>query len=329
MRLVRLTLYCLVLLIAGLAWLFWWAAQPLALRAPSLEFTIAPGSSLRSIVHTISDAGVPAPGAALYLLARLEGRSARLQAGTYAVTTATTPDSLLDKLEKGDVVLIELVVPEGWTFHQLRAAIAADKDLRQTLSGVSDAELLKSLGASEDSPEGLFSPDTYRFARGASDMELYRRAYREQQRRLADAWAARAPDLPLASAYEALILASIVEKETGRAEDRPLVAAVFINRLRLGIALQTDPSVIYGVGARYDGSLHKRDLTTDTPYNTYTRTGLPPTPIALPGAAALAAVLNPPDSQALYFVARGDGSSQFSDNLEDHNRAVARYQKGH
>jgi UPF0755 protein len=203
-----------------------------------------------------------------------------------------------------------------------------DHDLKQSLVGLSDADILRELGASAPSPEGLFCPETYRVARGTADLEVLRRAYQLQQKRLTEAWAARNPDLPYASPYEALILASIVEKETGRPEDRPLVAAVFVNRLRRGMLLQTDPTVIYGLGSHYDGTLHKRDLISDTPYNTYTRVGLPPTPIALPGSAALAAALNPTQSDALYFVARGDGTSQFSESLDDHNRAVAQYQKG-
>ncbi len=264
----------------------------------------------------------------LTLLARIESRATRLQAGTYAIAPSITPERLLDRMESGDVVHIQLVVPEGWTVAQMRALIASRTDIKQTARAMSDAELLAAIGAQQVSSEGLFFPDTYTFTRGTTDLDLYRRAYRAQQKRLADAWAARAPDLPFTTPYEALILASIVEKETGRAEDRPQVAAVFINRLRRGMLLQTDPTVIYGLGARFDGNLRRADLLTDTAYNSYTRPGLPPTPIALVGAAALTAVLNPPNSDALYFVARGDGTSEFSGKLSDHNRAVDRYQRG-
>ncbi len=296
--------------------------------AASIEVTITPGSSVRAIGSQLQSAGVPLDSLLLALLARVEGRATRLQAGTYAIASSITPERLLDRMESGDVVRIQLVVPEGWTFAQMRALIASRSDIMQTAAAISDAELLAALGASQASPEGLFFPDTYVFTRGTTDLDLFKRAYRAQQKRLNDAWATRASDLPFATPYEALTLASIVEKETGRAEDRPQVAAVFINRLKRGMLLQTDPTVIYGMGARFDGNLKKSDLVADTPYNTYLRPGLPPTPIALVGAAALAAVLNPPKSDALYFVARGDGSSEFSGKLSDHNRAVDRYQRG-
>lgn len=327
-RIWRFACLIFVLLAAGLLGLVWWSERALVWTPSPIEFTIAPGHSMRLIAHDVAAAGVPVQPLLLNLLARIEGRAQRLQAGTYSVASGTTPNALLEKMERGDVVQIELVIPEGWTFHQLRSAVAADPDLKQTLRSAPDPELLTSLGASETNPEGLFGPGTYRFARGTSDLELYRRAYRLQQKRLTEGWAQRAPDLPLSSAYDALILASIVEKETARPDERPLVAAVFLNRMRRGMMLQTDPTVIYGLGGGYDGTLHKRDLMTDTPYNTYTRVGLPPTPIALPGAAALAAVLNPSASDALYFVSRGDGTSEFSANLEEHNRAVLKYQKG-
>lgn len=328
MRLFRTLLLLVVAGTAAIAALFWWARQPLDFSPTHIEFTVAPGSSLRAIGRTIADSGVPVDPLMLSMVARLDGLATRLQAGTYAVESGISPKALLEKIERGDVVQIDFVIPEGWTVRQLRAALAADPDIHHTLGDGGDEQILKAIGASEANPEGLFFPDTYRITRGTSDVELLRRAYHTQQKRVAEAWAARASDLPYASPYEALIMASLVEKETGRSEDRPLVAAVFINRLRRGMLLQTDPSVIYGLGGRYDGTLHKRDLAADTPYNTYTRVGLPPGPIALPGAAALAAAMNPTQSDALYFVARGDGSSQFSETLDDHNRAVGRYQKG-
>lgn len=316
-----------ILILAALA-LAWWAHRPLVWSNAPVEFTIAPGTSAPAIAHAVGATGAPVSPILFFLLARASGTAAHLQAGTYLLTDGITPWQLLRKMEHGDVVQIELVIPEGWTFHQMRAAIAADPDLTHTVNALSDSELMAAIGAPESNPEGLFYPDTYRFARGTTDLEIYQRAYRILQKRLAIAWKNRAPDLPLASPYEALTLASIVEKETGQRTDRPLVAAVFINRLKRGMMLQTDPSVIYGMGDKFDGNLHKQDLLTDTPYNTYTRTGLPPTPIALPGAAALAATLNPPATDALYFVSRGDGTSQFSENLASHNRAVARYQRG-
>ena len=325
-------LVALLLVAAGLGIaLRQWALRPLggdeAAAAP-VEVTIAPGSAVRSIGAQIEAAGVPMQPLLFTALARIERRATRLQAGTYAIAATLTPEQLLDKLESGDVVRITLVIPEGWTFAQMRATIARHPDVRQTAAGLGDAALMAAIGAPAGAPEGQFFPDTYVFTRGTTDLDLYKRAYRAMQRRLGDAWASRAADLPLATPYEALTLASVVEKETGRPEDRPQVAAVFINRLRRGMLLQTDPTVIYGLGARYDGNLRKADLAADTPYNTYVRPGLPPTPIALVGVASLAAVVNPPRSDALYFVARGDGTSQFSEKLVDHNRAVDRYQRG-
>lgn len=212
--------------------------------------------------------------------------------------------------------------------RQMRAVVDAEPALKHDTAGMSDADLMRKIGAPETNPEGLFFPDTYLFARGSSDVELYRHAYQAMQKRLNDAWMKRSLDLPYKTPYEALTMASIIEKETGQKLERPMIAAVFVNRLRKNMLLQTDPTVIYGLGAGFDGNLRKRDLQTDTPYNTYTRTGLPPTPIALPGMASLQAALNPAPSDALYFVARGDGSSQFSTNLTDHNRAVNKYQRG-
>lgn len=332
MKFIARLLVLLVLVAAGLGYgLHWWAHRALGPdpgNPNAVEVTIASGSSVRSIGAQFEAAGVPLQPLLFAALARVERRSTRLQAGTYAVAPALTPQMLLEKMEAGDVVKIALVIPEGWTFAQMRVAVASQTALKQTVQQLDDARLMAAIGADGTQPEGRFFPDTYVFTRGTTDLEVYKRAYHAMQKRLADAWASRAPDLPLATPYEALTLASVVEKETGRPEDRPQVAAVFINRLRRGMLLQTDPSVIYGMGARFDGNLRKADLTTDTPYNTYLRPGLPPTPIALVGTAALAAVVNPPHSDALYFVARGDGSSQFSERLGDHNRAVDRYQRG-
>lgn len=327
--LVRLSLLIVLLaVLAGVA-LHDWAGSPIREGARTgIEVTIVPRSSVRSIATQLADAGLPIQPLLLVALARFEGRATKLQAGTYVIASSSTPDAVLTKLESGDVLRIALVIPEGWTFAQMRAAIARHPDIKQTAAAMTDAELMAAIGAATSQPEGEFFPDTYIFTRGTTDLDLFRRAYRALQKRLADAWTARAADLPFATPYEALTLASVVEKETGRAEDRPLIAAVFVNRLRRGMLLQTDPTVIYGMGARFDGNLRKADLTSDTPYNTYLRPGLPPTPIALVGAAALAAVVNPPGSDALYFVSRGDGTSVFSNRLVDHNRAVDRYQRG-
>lgn len=326
----RLLAICVALLLAGgaaVGALAWYAQRPLELTAPVVEFTLPPGTAMKLAARRIQSAGVGVDPLALEWIARLRGLDRAIKAGSYEVRQGLTPWELLLKLTRGDVSQGELAVIDGWSFRQLRAALAAQPDLQHDSAGLSDAEVLSRIGATESHPEGLFLPDTYLFDKHSSDLHLLQRAYRAMQARLAAAWEARKPGLPLASPYEALILASIVEKESGRRDDRPLVASVFINRLRLGMRLQTDPTVIYGLGATFDGNLTRRDLQADGPYNTYIRAGLPPTPIALPGPDALTVVLQAPDSQYLYFVARGDGSSEFSRSLDEHNRAVARYQK--
>jgi UPF0755 protein len=317
----------LAILGAG-SWLWWFAHTPLQLGAPAVEFTVPPGSSLRTAARTIAQAGVDMRPWVFEAIARAAGNAGGIKAGRYEIRSGVTPLELLGKLTRGEVALTEIAFIEGWNFKQLRDALDAHPDVRHDTRGLSDAEVMLRLQAPGENPEGRFFPDTYRFAKGASDLEVLRSAYRAMAKRLDAAWAQRQPDLPLASPYEALILASIVEKETGRAEDRTLIAAVLVNRLRVGMKLQTDPTVIYGLGSSFDGNLRKRDLVADTPYNTYTREGLPPTPIALPGSASLAAVTNPAASDALYFVARGDGTSEFSRTLEEHNRAVMKYQLG-
>jgi UPF0755 protein len=313
---------------AGAGWLWWFAHEPLRLAGPSIEVTIPPGSSLRAASRTIARAGVDMPPLAFEAVARAAAKPGDIKAGTYEITAGATPLDLLGKLTRGEFSLVEVKFIEGWTFRQLRDALDGHPNVRHETKGLSDAAVLQRLGLNETHPEGLFFPDTYRFARGTSDLDLLRAANRALTKRLDAAWADRRSDLPLASPYEALILASIVEKETGRGEDRTMVAAVLVNRLRTGMKLQADPTVIYGLGEKFDGNLRKRDLVADTPYNTYTREGLPPTPIALPGLASLAAATNPATSDALYFVARGDGSSEFSRTLEEHNRAVTKYQRG-
>lgn len=310
--------------------LYQFAHAPLPVEVPpSKAFELKAGSSLRSIARQLVDAGILSEPWRFEMLARLRGEAGSIKAGSYEIATAITPMDLLDKLTRGDVVQEEITFVEGWTLRQVRQALGEHPHLRHDTSILSDAELLERIGVTGyASGEGLFFPDTYRFNRGASDLDVLRQSREAMQKQLEKHWNSRAPDLPLKSPYEALILASIVEKETGVAADRPLVAAVFVNRLRRGMKLQTDPTVIYGLGAAFDGNLRKADLLRDTPFNTYTREGLPPTPIAMPGLASLSATLNPPRSDALYFVARGDGTSHFSASLEEHNRAVDRYQRG-
>ena len=324
----RLAGVLLVFAIAAAGGFAWWAQQPLSLSASPIEVIVKPNSGVASVGRQIQRGGVAMDPRLFQLLARVTGHGADLKAGGYQFDTGITPLDVIEKLAKGEVTHFVVTVIEGWEFRKMRAAVDASPALKHDTQSMSDAELMKAIGAPEASPEGMFFPDTYLFARGSSDVDLYKHAYRAMQRRLTDAWNARSPDLPYKTPYEALVMASIVEKETGQAAERPLIAAVFVNRLRKNMMLQTDPTVIYGIGQGFDGNLRKKDLQTDTPYNTYTRTGLPPTPIALPGLASLAAATTPAPSDALYFVARGDGSSHFSSSLPEHNRAVDKYQRG-
>lgn len=322
-------LFALIVLLALLATAGagYYAFRPLPLPATPFEFTLKQGSSLKGMARDMQQAGLLEQDWAFVWLARLLGKSGQLKAGKYALAHPVTPLELLDILDKGLVVQGQVSVIEGWTFRQLRAALDASPDVTHDTLNMTDAAILQRISAAESHPEGLFFPDTYNFASGSSDLAIIKSAYQAMQQRLQEAWAARDPALPLQTPYQALILASIVEKETGTPADRPMIAGVFINRLRKGMLLQTDPTVIYGLGDKFDGNLRKRDLLADTAYNTYTRGGLTPTPIALPGMAALQATLHPAKTDALYFVARGDGSSQFSASLAEHNRAVNQYQK--
>ncbi|WP_423193388.1 endolytic transglycosylase MltG [Cupriavidus sp. H18C2] len=324
----RLVGALVVFAVAAAGGFAWWAHQPLTLSASPVEVIVKPNSGVASVGRQIQRGGVPMDPRLFQLLARVTRHGADLKAGGYQFETGVTPLDVIEKLARGEVSHYVVTVIEGWEFRKMRAAVDASPALRHDTRGMTDAELMQAIGAAETSPEGLFFPDTYLFARGSSDIDLYKHAYRAMQKRLNDAWNARAPDLPYKKPYEALIMASIVEKETGQAGERPMIAAVFVNRLRKNMMLQTDPTVIYGVGPTFDGNLRKRDLQADTPYNTYTRTGLPPTPIALPGLASLAAATTPAPTDALYFVARGDGSSHFSSSLPEHNRAVDKYQRG-
>lgn len=304
-----------------------YAFTPVGTFTEPVQFDLRAGSSLRAAAQHLERAGVLRQAGLFVAMARLFGESGNIKAGNYQLDAPVSPYELLRRITRGDVSLSTITFIEGWNFRQMRRALDAHPEVKHDTSGMEDSEILRRLSISAPSPEGLFFPDTYHFSIGSSDFLILRRAYNRMQAQLAAQWEGRAPDLPLATPYEALILASIVEKETGRAEERPLIAAVFVNRLRKGMPLQADPTVIYGLGESFDGNLRKRDLAADTPYNTYTRVGLPPTPIAMPGAAALAAVLNPPQSDMLYFVSRGDGTSHFSRTLGEHERAVTKYQR--
>ncbi|MGZ3181084.1 MAG: endolytic transglycosylase MltG [Telluria sp.] len=314
-------------LAAGATAFGYWARQPITTAEPPIEFTIAPGSSGGAVAQQMAAAGVPVNRFLFTLLARVTQKSGRIKAGSYELKPFTTPMRLLDQLVRGEFAQEALTIIEGWTFKQMRAAVAAAQSLKHDSVNLSDAELLAKVAPDFKQPEGLFFPDTYLFAKHSSDFEVYRKAHEQMMKHLNAAWDKRDPSVPYAKPYEALVMASIVEKETGQKSERGMIAGVFINRLKLGMMLQTDPTVIYGLGDKYDGKIHKKDLETDTPYNTYTRTGLPPTPIALPGDQSLQAALNPAKTDALYFVSRGDGTSQFSGNLNDHNKAVNQYQR--
>ena len=305
----------------------WWLTRPLPLASDVVELSIEPGRTPRDIADAWVRAGVRTPPLALYEWFRWSGRARLIRAGSYEITPGTTPISLLEKMVRGDETLATVRLNEGWTFRQIRIELGRADALKPSIATMSDAEVMLAIGAPGVSPEGRFQPDTYNYSKGSSDIALLKRAYRAMGRHLDEAWNERDPATPLHNADEALTLASIVEKETGVVADRGKVAGVFVNRLRLGMPLQTDPTVIFGLGAAFDGNLRKRDLISDTPYNTYTRAGLPPTPIAVPGKAALLAAVRPEATRALYFVARGDGSSEFSETLADHNRAVNRYQR--
>lgn len=313
--------------IIAATWLVLYAQAELKPARLPLQFDLKAGSSLKSATQQMVDAGVLDDPLRFVILARLLGQAARIKAGNYEIESPITRYGLLQKITQGDYTQVVITVVEGWTFRQLRKAMDENPAIKHDTADLSDTDILRRLEIDQPSPEGWFFPDTYHFSSGTSDLSILRRAHRLMLSHLELQWQRRVENLPLKSPYEALILASIIEKETGRAGERPLIASVFINRLRNGMRLQTDPTVIYGMGERFDGNIRKADLTADTPYNTYTRDGLPPTPIALPGIASLSAALNPAPGKFLYFVAKGDGSSHFSSSLEEHNRAVTKYQK--
>lgn len=323
------TLFILILItVIGLAgWLAWFAYKPLAIPDPPLRISVTPGTSLKALSAQFRKAGVLEEETRFRILGRLMGYDSRIQAGTYTLDKPLSPLALYGKMVRGEVSQAAVLLVEGWNIREVRREFARNPHVQHRLVDMTDAELLAAIGAQESYPEGLFFPDTYFFNPDSADIDVLRRAYQLQQQKLQAAWESRAPGLPYKTPYEALIMASIIEKETGAPEERPLIAAVFINRLKTGMRLQTDPTVIYGLGAKFDGNLRKADLQRDTPYNTYTRSGLPPTPIAMPGEEAIRAALNPAPSKALYFVARGDGTHYFSATLDEHNRAVNQYQR--
>lgn len=323
----RVLLLGLIMLLGIGAWLAQYLLSPVTLPSTPYEFNVKSGATLKRVAQQLAEAGVIEQPLAFTLAARITGKGSALKAGNYAFEGKLTPWDLLGKLTKGDVSQSQIKFIEGWSFRQLRQALDSRPDLQHDTLGMRDAEIMSQLGAPNQHPEGRFFPDTYFFSSGMSDLAILARAHKLMQTQLENTWRERAPNLPYQTMDEALIMASIVEKETGQAAERPLIAGVFINRLRIGMLLQTDPTVIYGLGERFDGNLRKRDLLADTPYNTYTRAGLPPTPIAMPGAEALRAAVNPAPTKALYFVARGNGSHTFSATLSEHNQAVNKYQR--
>ena len=306
----------------------WWLNQALALQSDPVDLVIQPGASARTVAQLAVDAGTQTNATLLYWWFRLSGDARQIKAGSYEIEQGTTPRRLLQKLVNGEQALRSVTFLEGWTFSQVRDSLSKAEHLAQDTKGLAPDLIMKALGKPDTHPEGRLFPDTYTYAKGSSDLGVLKSAVQAMDRQLEAAWKLRASHSPLKTPEQALILASIVEKETGRDSDRAEVAGVFTNRLRIGMMLQTDPTVIYGLGTAFDGNLRRRHLLEDTPWNTYTRTGLPPTPISMPGKASLMAAVQPADTKALYFVARGDGTSQFSATLEEHNRAVNKYQRG-
>jgi UPF0755 protein len=326
-KLMLASLLGLSVLLGGAA--AWWLNHALLSdKQSSVDLSIDPGTPPKAIAAAVAEAGVDVNPALLYAWFRASGQARLIKAGSYEITPETTPVSLLRKLVRGEASMLSITLVEGWNIRQVRAALKNAEQLQDSTSGLSEAEFMAALGRPGVHPEGRFYPDTYTYAKRSSDKALLQRALRAMDKRLDKTWAQRAPGSPLKTPQDALILASIVEKETGKPSDRAMISSVFHNRLRIGMPLQTDPTVIYGLGVSFDGNLRKKDLQTDTPWNTYTRGGLPPTPIAMPGQASLLAAVQPANSRALYFVARGDGSSQFSETLQAHNLAVNQFQRG-
>lgn len=307
-------------------WLAYYAISPLKLQPSSQEINIQSGSGLKNIANQLVAQGVLKEPWRFILIAKLLQKEQYLQAGSYTLNKNISPYQLLLSLNHGKTTQGSITFIEGRTFEQMRQKLAINDAVKQTIAGLPESEILKLIGSPYSVAEGLFFPDTFYFDRNTTDINLLKISYNAMQSKLERAWQGREQGLPYKTSYEALIMASIIEKETGKASERPMIAGVFLNRLRIGMRLQTDPTVIYGMGIRFDGNIRKKDLSIDTPYNTYTRSGLPPTPIAMPGLAAIEAALHPANTKALYFVGKGDGSHVFSNSLDEHNRAVAKYQ---
>jgi UPF0755 protein len=311
---------------AAIGYAFWYVGTPVPIARYPVEVEIPRGAGFRAAMEQLEKSGVAIRRHEFELLARTLGKVRNVKAGSYEIATPVTPVQLLEKLTRGDVTQAEVRLIEGWTFAQFRAALDQSPDLRHDTNGLDDAQVLERLKATERHPEGLFFPDTYLFGKGSSDLAVLRRAYRAMTRHLKEEWETRDTTTPYKTPYEALTMASIIEKETGQAGERDMIGGVLVNRLRIGMRLQVDPTIIYGLGATFDGNLKRSHLSEDGPYNTYMRAGLPPTPIAMPGLASLRSAMRPAKTNAMYYVSRNDGSSQFSRTLEEHNRAVAKYQ---
>mgnify|MGYP003456010654 CR=1 FL=1 len=327
-KLRSLVLLLLLAALLGAGWLYHFANRELALPDAPFQFNLKPGSTMKMVARQLTQAQLLAEPWSFIALARVLGKSGQIKAGEYEISQNPTPLSLLSLFAKGqqaEQVPVQFI--EGQTFADMRKILNDHPALKHDSKDLSEIEILRAMGSSDNKAEGLFFPDKYLVIPGSSDLKLLQRAYKAMQEHLARTWETRDPSLPYSEPYQALIMASIVEKETGQPSERPLIASVFINRLKKRMLLQTDPTVIYGMGDRYNGNIRKTDLQRDTPYNTYTRAGMPPTPIAMPGLASIKAALNPATSNALYFVAKGDGSHEFSGNLVDHNRAVNKYQR--
>lgn len=330
-RIWRISLLALVLGCCALGVGIWFDYQrfletPIRTTEPAIYLDVPKGTSLRALAEQMTTAGILDHPYYFIALAYLQDDQARIKAGEYALTPDMTPGAVLERITSGKVVEYRITLVEGWTFRQALATIDAHPQFGgDDLATLTDAQLMAQLGRPDMHPEGRFFPDTYQFPRKTSGLAILQRAIERMDAVLAEEWSARQPDLPIQSPYEALILASIIEKETAVAAERPAIGGVFVRRLQRGMRLQTDPTVIYGMGERYDGNIRRADLREATPYNTYVISGLPPTPIALPGRAAIHAALQPAEGDALYFVARGDGSHVFSRTLDEHNRAVRRY----
>ena len=322
------TLLALVVLAiaAAVGYGFWYVGSPVSIARYPVEVEIPRGAGFRAALEQLERSGIEVRRYEFEILARATGKVRNIKAGSYEIAQPVTPLQLLDKLSRGDVTQAEVRLIEGWTFAMFRATLDQHPFLRHDTKGMDDAAILARLQAPEKHPEGLFFPDTYLFGKGSSDLAVLRRAYRAQQRHLKEEWEARDTKQPYKTPYEALIMASIIEKETGQAGERDLIGGVLTNRLRIGMRLQVDPTIIYGLGATFDGNLKRSHLTEDGPYNTYTRAGLPPTPIAMPGLASLRAAMRPGKTDAMYYVSKNDGSSHFSRTLDEHNRAVIKYQ---